>query len=90
MLDHPSSLHFPINDLKENPIQSQLFELTYFGLVNYKMLPYLLHSFKGKIYPRWCEFASCLENINKQPYIFLISSHIIRCKKPQGLLSKQI
>ena len=52
MFDHPCSLHFPINDLKENPIQSQLFELTYFSLINYKMLLYLLHSFRVKIYPR--------------------------------------
>ena len=52
MLDHPSSLHFPINDLKENPIQRQLFELTYFILVKDKMLPYLFHNFRGKIYPR--------------------------------------
>lgn len=83
MLDHPSSLHVPINDLRENPIQSQLFELAYFGLVNYKMLPYLLPSFRGKIDPRWCEFSSCFENVNKQPYIFLISRHIIRCKNPR-------
>lgn len=83
MLDHPSSLHFSINDIKENPTQSQLFELTYFSLVNYKMLPYLLHSFGGKIQPRWWEFAWCFENINKQPHIFLISSHIIRCRNPR-------
>ena len=49
MLDHSRSLHFPINGLKENPIQRQPFEFIYFSLFNGKMLPFLLITLEQSI-----------------------------------------